>query len=197
MEKPAYVICINGWPGAGKLAIARGLHQLIPDSQILHNHELIDPVEKHHARGSAEYYTKRGEYRRERLAPIAADPKLRDTVWIFTDSQTEYNECVADYAALAQGERGRRFYSVILNCEMNENERRLIAASRGGSSNGQLTDVQLLRDLRRSGSIWKFGNADEFEIDVTSIEPREAAEAIKSFVDKMELETESGRSLGE
>lgn len=116
---PAYVIYINGWPGVGKLTVALQLQKLIPGSyeylslpydgiltfldvlrQVLHNHELIDPVEKECRRGRAYYQQKRAEFRQRRLKPIKEDPRLRDTLYIFTDSQTEYNECVSDYTDL-------------------------------------------------------------------------------------------------
>ena len=119
-DMPAYVIYINGWPGVGKLTVARALQLLIPDSQILHNHELIDPVEKRYPRGHGLYQQKRSAYRQERLKPIMTDPALKNTVFIFTDSQTEHNDCMGDYTDLALGEEGRRFYSVILHCEQGE-----------------------------------------------------------------------------
>ncbi|KAK4552212.1 hypothetical protein LTR86_010566 [Recurvomyces mirabilis] len=191
---PAYVIYINGWPGVGKLAVARALQPLIPSSQILHNHDLIDPVEKRYPRGHGLYQKKRSEYRQQRLRPMMKDPELKDTVFIFTDSQTEHNDCMGDYTDLALGEDGRRFYSVILHCEQAENERRLQLPGRGGGINGKLTDVGVLRRYREHGDgIWKFGDEDEVEIDVTSPSAEEAAEVVWRFVDRRERE---GRSWG-
>ncbi|KAK4547157.1 hypothetical protein LTR36_001378 [Oleoguttula mirabilis] len=147
---PAPVVYINGFPGVGKLTVARALQPMLPNSRILHNHELIDPVERKYARGSAYYQTMRAEYRQARLKPIIHGPELRDTIFIFTDSQSDYNECMSDYTDLALpfGENGgRRFYSVILHCDAEENERRLVMAGRGQvAGNGKLTDVKLLRE---------------------------------------------------
>ncbi|KAK3702436.1 hypothetical protein LTR37_014902 [Vermiconidia calcicola] len=185
---PAYVIYINGWPGVGKLTVARHLQKLIPGSQVLHNHELIDPVEKRYPRGSAKYQIKRAEYRQMRLRPIMEDAKLKDTVFIFTDSQTEHNECVGDYTDLGLGERGRRFYSVVLHCGMEENMRRLTMSGRGGSLNGKLTDGEVLKEYRSRGSILRFGDDDEVEIDVTDIEPEEASRRVYGFVERRERE---------
>ena len=189
---PAYVIYINGHPGVGKLTVARELQKLIPGSQVLHNHELIDPVEKRYSRGSAWYQMKRAEYRQERLRPIMEDSKLEDTKFIFTDSQMEYNECVGGYTDLALGEHGRRFYSVIIHCGLEENARRLALPGRGGSLNGKLTDVEILKDYRSEMSIHRFGDDDEIEIDVTSTAPEEAGRKIVNFVERRERE---GRSL--
>ena len=188
---PAYVIYINGHPGVGKLTIARHLQRLIPGSQILHNHELIDPVEIYYPRGSVRYLAKRSEYRQQRLKPIAEDPKLRDRVFIFTDSQSEYNDCVGDYTDLCLGEHGRRMYSVVLHCELDENCRRLTMPDRGGSLNGKLTDVSILKEYRSKWGILKFGDEDEIEVDVTELKASEAVERIREFVERREAE---GRS---
>lgn len=120
------------------------------------------------------------------------DASLRETVFIFTDSQSEHNECMGDYTDLALGEHGRRFYSVVLHCEQAEKERRLVADGRGGGKNGKLTDVDVLRDYRRNGNgIWKFEHDDEIEIDNTDVAPKQVAEMIKVFIDRREKE---GRS---
>ena len=123
---------------------------------------------------------------------------LRDTIFIFTDSQMEYPECVSDYTDLClspeRGGLGRRFYSVILECDAEENERRLGLPGRGGGENGKLTDVQVLREYRsRWGGAWKFGDADEIVLDVTDLKPEEAAGRIREFVEERERE---GRGEG-
>lgn len=93
-SKPAPVIYINGYPGSGKLTIALAMQALIPNSKVLDNHSLIDPVEKLCPRGTAYYNSERGEYRRAMLKPIGEDPALRDVVFFFTDCQTGHNECM-------------------------------------------------------------------------------------------------------
>ena len=184
----AFVIYINGWPGVGKLTVATALQPLIPGSQILHNHELIDPVENIYPRRSPYYHEKREEYRRYRLKPIAEDPKVRDTVFIFTDSQTDHNDCMSDYTDLGRGEHARRFYTVILECEQAENERRLVMSGRGNGVNGKLVDVDVLRKCRAGESSHIFEDTDEIVIDVTHIRAEEAAELISDFVARREVE---------
>jgi broad-specificity NMP kinase len=193
---PAPIIYINAMPGVGKLTIAKYLQPLLPGSHILHNHELIDPVEKHTPRSSARYQAMRAEYRQQRLKPIKEDPTLKDTIFIFTDSQTENNECVSDYTDLCVSTVdcgvGRRLYSVILECELEENERRLVLPGRGkGAGNGKLTDVGVLREYRSHRGVWKFEDEDEVVLDVTHMELEEAARRIVRFVEKRERE---GRS---
>jgi len=194
---PAFVIYINGWPGVGKLTVARALQRLIPGSQLLHNHEMIDPVEARYPRGSAKYKIKRGEYRRSRLKPIQEDSSLRHTVYIFTDSQTQWNECISDYTSLAHGGHARRFYTVILHCDAEENERRLQSPGRGQDSRGKLTDVKMLREYRNGEGIYKFRDDDEIEVDVTDVDAKDAAGVICEFVAKREREGRSGMTWEE
>lgn len=75
------------------------MQALIPGSKVLDNDSLIDPVEKIYRRGTMYYASKRGEYRREMLKPIAEDPPLQGVVYIFTDSQTEHTECMVSTEA--------------------------------------------------------------------------------------------------
>ncbi|MCJ1310340.1 hypothetical protein MMC25_004004 [Agyrium rufum] len=48
-------IYFNGYPGVGKLTIATALSKLIPNSKVVNNHLLIDPVGAVYDRGDPEY----------------------------------------------------------------------------------------------------------------------------------------------
>lgn len=183
---PAPEIYINGWPGVGKYTVAKHLQRFFPGSEVLHNHEVIDPVEEHFPRGSAYYQQERATFRRLKLNPIMEDPEQREVIWIFTDSQTEHNECMGDYTDLELGEHGRRFYSVVLECDEDENIRRLTSPGRGGEANRKLTDVKVLKDYRSREGIYKFEKDDEIVLDVTSTPAEETAAKIAEFVEMRE-----------
>lgn len=190
-KTPAPVLYINGHPGVGKLTIARSLHPLLLNSRILHNHEIIDPVHLTHPRGCTSYQAKRSEFRQEKLKEIKSDPELRDVIFIFTDSQVEYNDCVSDYTDLALSDEkgpGRRLYSIILECELEENCRRLVMGERGKGEKGKLVDVKTLREYRSRGGVLRFEEEDELVIDVTKVTAAEAAGSIKSFFEGREKE---------
>ena len=59
---------------------------------------------------------------------------------------------------------------------------------RGGSANGKLMDVEVLKEYWSRGSIWTFGDDDEIEIDVTCTVPEEVARMVKEFVERRENE---------
>lgn len=184
---PAPVIYLNAFPGTGRLTIARHLAPLIPSSKILDNHQLIDPIESYCPRGHPAYWEERSKLRQKHLAQIKADPA---TVYIFTDSRAEHDECMGDYTDLALYPTSRRFYSVVLECEEGENVRRLECVGRTG---GKLRDAEVLLEHRRKydGGVWKFGDDDEMVLDVTNVAPQEAARIIFEWWSKREKE---GRS---
>lgn len=179
---PAPLIYINAFPGVGKLTISRCLQTLITwPSRILDNHTLIDPVEAHTPRTSPAYQSQRQHYRRRRLREVATDPS---TLYIFTDAQTAYTDCMADYFALALPPRGRRIYTVILECGVEENVRRLTRPERRDAAKGKLRDPEVLRAWReREGlRIWRAGGEDEIVVDVTDLPPGLVAERVWEFV---------------
>lgn len=176
---PAPLIYINAFPSVGKLTVAHALQSLVPGSKVLHNHKLIDPVEAQCPRDHPEYSHQRTAYRRQRLQDVINDS---DGIYIFTDAQTEYDTCVADYHGLSLAPVGRRFFSIVLECEVGENVWRLISGGRGCGRNGKLTDVGVLRALRSGGEIWKFGGEDELVVDVKHLSAETSAKAIVEFL---------------
>lgn len=54
-------IYINGFPGVGKLTIARELQKLLPKAELIDNHQLIDPVAAIFERTDPEYQPARKE----------------------------------------------------------------------------------------------------------------------------------------
>ena len=103
LNMPAPVIYINGYPNVGKLTLGLAFQRLLTASRMLHNHDLIDPIEQKHPRSNPYCQIKRAKYRQARLKPTMDDPSLRDTIFLFTDSQSEHNECVGHYTDLALG----------------------------------------------------------------------------------------------
>jgi hypothetical protein len=86
-----------------------------------------------------------------------------------------------DYTSAAAA-RGCPFISIILTCDLDENIRRLTNPSRSGPKT-KLTDVDILREIRETEDIMRFGGELELEIDVTTKTPNTVAEEIKAFLD--------------
>ena len=59
---------------------------------------------------------------------------------------------------------------------------------RGGTLNGKLSDVKVLREYKARDGILKFGDDDRIKIDVTSISAQGAAERNAAFVERRQKE---------
>ncbi|WKT46771.1 hypothetical protein QSH57_011645 [Fusarium oxysporum f. sp. vasinfectum] len=183
---PCFVY-INGFPGIGKLTIAKELQQLLPDSKVYHNHLLIDPIDALIERSSTGYHEMRAGLRRYILNEIAMSEYTKDKTWIFTDAReaSAAGEMGAkDYEAAAR-RRGVSFLSVVLECEIEENIRRAINPTRGQSVDAKLMDETILRPILENEKIFRFGNVNELVLDVTNLSSKEASLRIKEHVDRL------------
>ncbi|SCO85910.1 uncharacterized protein FRV6_10037 [Fusarium oxysporum] len=180
-------IYINGYPGIGKLTIAKELQQLLPNSKVYHNHLLIDPIDALVERSSPGYHEMRTGLRRYVLNEIATSEYTKAKTWIFTDAReaSAAGEMGAkDYEAAAR-KRGVSFISIVLECEIEENIRRAINPSRNQNVDAKLTDETILRPILENETIYRFGNETELVLDVTKLSSKEAALRIKEHVDRL------------
>jgi hypothetical protein len=71
------VIILNGYPGVGKLTIARCISAILAERDrpctLVHNHELIDPVAATHPERNEQHYALRKQYRKERFDELASE----------------------------------------------------------------------------------------------------------------------------
>ncbi|UNI19622.1 hypothetical protein JDV02_005801 [Purpureocillium takamizusanense] len=181
-------IWINGFPGVGKLAVARELQRLMPGSVLIDNHQLIDVVDL--PRDHPDYTAQRERVRLEAFdkwvhpqtdsqsacGDIAE--QLRQTV-IFTD-------CLSDDAigvAWAQGHQaaankaGRPFLPIYLICSRDENLKRVVNPERTRGGRKKLVDIDIMTRFLDKLSIYRFP-ALGVEINTTSLEPPAAAREI-------------------
>ncbi|KAL8674595.1 MAG: hypothetical protein Q9168_001038 [Polycauliona sp. 1 TL-2023] len=154
---------------------------MLPNAKLLDNHQLIDPVAAVYDRSMPEYQPLRKIVRQGILNSIATSISLRDVTWIFTDSQSSDRvgeAAVADYLHAAEL-RGSPIISIILSCSPEENVRRLGAADRRGT---KLNDAGILQEIRATEDLYHFGGEMEFDIDVTTQLPLDAARMMCRFI---------------
>jgi len=171
------VIHINGWPGTGKLTVARHLAKAL-DARLLDNHLLFDPASALFSRSDPLHASLRGEIRRAVFDHAKrAGPNLR---LIFTDalSDDEYDQAMfAEYRDLASA-RSATLVAIVLECSLEENLHRLQAASRAGSH--KLTDPAILHSMRRSYRLLRPAADRLIEIDTTGLPAEDVARLILS-----------------
>jgi hypothetical protein len=117
----------------------------------------------------------------------STSPTTISTPYIFTDQQstTEDDALVSETYKGYADKRKCCFISIILECQREENKKRLQATGRGGEHNSKLTDVNILMDIINEGpEIYSFDRDDEMRLDVTRMTPDDAALVIFEHVEE-------------
>src|SRR5262245_4720067 len=171
------IIHINGWPGCGKLTIARLLAERL-DGKLLDNHTLLNPAEALFERTDPLHASLRREVRASVLGHAARlAPGVR---LILTDALADDaadHKFFDDYRTLA-AKRAAHLVAVVLDCERDENVRRLTAAGRAESN--KLTNPDFLDHLRATYTLLRPQGVDLIEIDVSALSAEEAAACIEA-----------------
>ncbi|KAI1862970.1 hypothetical protein JX265_009016 [Neoarthrinium moseri] len=182
----APLVWINGFPGVGKLTIAREVQRMLGYESVtfIDNHTLIDPVQL--ARDHPEYQEQRHAIRQNAFNHyvLGLEPALLTTdrrgcqvqlakTIIFTDFQTanELGSSVAREYQAAAAKAGRLFLPVYLECEREENVRRAVRPERTADGKGKLVDRVVLEDFLSRCTLFEFEGVDGLRIDVTGRTP--------------------------
>ncbi|OIW23989.1 hypothetical protein CONLIGDRAFT_585074 [Coniochaeta ligniaria NRRL 30616] len=180
MSDHAYIY-INGYPGVGKLTIARELAKLIPNSRVFDSNLLINPVDAMCDR-SAPYYDQLCKDLRMFLLGMLTDRCGDATTFIFTDARSTHGRYCNPAPIYFQAEASNKeeevpFVSVVLECDLEENIERLISAERVLGYK-KLTDCCALKEIREKEDIYHFDEDFELVLNVTHLSPKMAAKKI-------------------
>lgn len=80
------------------------------------------------------------------------------------------------------------FIPINLTCREEENVQRMQSVERVemvSKGKGKLTDPTILRDMRGRGEIFRFECAEQLELDVSDLQPEEAAKRIAKHVEEV------------
>jgi len=170
------IVHINGWPGCGKLTIARILAKRLA-GKLLDNHTLLNPAEALFTRSDPLHGSLRKAVRAATLDHAA---QLRGGLpLVLTDALSDEATDQAmfdDYRVLA-ARRQARLVSVVLECEHDENARRL--ASPGRAELYKLTRPDFLAELRAKYRLLRPQGIECIAIDISRLSAAEAAAAIE------------------
>lgn len=180
---PGPIVHINGWPGIGKLTIARQLTDLLPSARLVHNHLLINPADAVLNRTQPGYQMLRKAIRDAIFATLIVAPASCAPAYVFTDFQsadTHGSSVCAEYAGCARA-RGCAFIPILLVCSEGENMRRVVNAER--EVHAKLMDVEMLRSFRREGDVYCFdGHPCGLKLDISEHAPEEAAKIVYEHI---------------
>ena len=173
------IIHINGWPGVGKLTVARVLAQTL-GARLLDNHTLHDVPGRLCERNTEEYW--RLYYRVRAVAydwvrAMPADQVLVMTNALLTESEREQEAWLAVKQLAAS--RSDTLVAITLDCTLDENTRRIQSDDRRFR---KLVDVEPLIEWRSQYTLLTDSTVPTHVVDNSALSPEEAASQIAAFV---------------
>lgn len=197
------IIHLNGFPGTGKLTIARKLVEKLnagppkhtsteatgyANARLVHNHLLIDPANAILSRTQPGYQQLRKAIREAIFTSLITESSTHGTIYVFTDWQSgdEVGSGVcSEFETMAQA-RGSQFVPILITCDEQENIRRLRGTERATWS--KITDSELLLQFRQQVDpppVYEFReNEARLTVDVTSLSAEQVAEVIVMHVSR-------------
>jgi hypothetical protein len=191
------IVHLIGYPGVGKLTIAKEIVRQRPDFVLVDNHLINNPVfSVSRADGKtplpAEIWVKASQIRAivldtmERLAPSDLSFVMMSNFAV--ENEEDKAECRKIEAVAAR--RGGQYFPVILTCDVEENRRRIVSPERG--PNLKSIDPDEPDRLQKGAPLLRFeGHPNRIQIDVSHTKPAEAAKQILQKVGHARTNTPS------
>lgn len=173
------IIHINGWPGVGKLTVAREVARKL-GARLLDNHSLHDVAIRLCDRGTAEYWDLYYQVRNVAYGWVRTMPT--DQVVVMTNALLAENEREREaWQAVKQlaADRSDRLVSVILDCSLEENVRRVRSEER---RHRKMIDPQPLIEWRSRYTLLTDDETPSLTVDNSSRTVDQAADEIVAFV---------------
>lgn len=197
------IIHLSGFPGTGKLTIARKLVEKLnarplkhtsteatdhANASLMHNHLLIDPANATLSRTQPGYQKLRKAIREAIFTSLVDESSTHDTIYVFTDWQSGDvvgSSVCEEFQTMARA-RGSQFIPILITCDEQENIRRLQGPERAAWS--KVTKSELLLQFRQQVDpppVYEFReNEARLTVDVTSLSAEQAAEVIAMHVSR-------------
>jgi predicted kinase len=173
------IVHINGWPGSGKLTIARILARSL-GARLLDNHIMLNPAEALFERSNPLH---RSLHREVRAVTLDHAARLAPGIpLVFTDALGDDagdRSFFDAYRQLAE-RRSARLVAVVIACDPDENVRRLSASGR--AEQHKLVNPKVLVQLRADHKLLRPEGVDVIELDVTHRTAAEAAASIEALL---------------
>jgi AAA domain len=168
------LIFLHGWPGVGKLTVARELAKLT-GFRLFHNHLAVDLVESVFEFGSLPFVELREKIWVDVFSQAAA-AKLDGLIFTFAFDRTVRGGFIETTREVIESSGGEvRF--VELRCSTEELERRIEHPSR--RTFGKLNSVGRFRELKEAGAFVDPGiPAERLVVDTTELGASDAAHLI-------------------
>ena len=173
------IIHLNGWPGSGKLTVAREVARKL-EARLLDNHTLHDVPGRLCDRGTPEYWDLYYQVRDAAYRRVQALPSQQ--VLVMTNALTNESEREREAWAAVKtlaADRGVPLVAVTLQCALDENVRRIASE---GRRHRKLDDPAPLIEWRSKLTLLTDDSVRSLALENTSLSPDLAADEIVKFV---------------
>jgi predicted kinase len=178
------IIHLNGWPGSGKLTVAREVARQL-EARLLDNHTLHDVAARLCDRHTYEYWelyyqVRDVAFKRVRALPLHERVVMTNALTLESDRERQVWAAIKALAV----DRGVPLVAITLQCSLDENVRRIASESRRYR---KLTDPAPLVEWRSTLTLLTDGSVRSLSIDNTNRSPNDVADEIVGFVRAIEL----------
>lgn len=177
------IIHINGMSGVGKLTVAKLLAESL-STRLIDNHLLIDFVVAMCDRGGDEYFLLLEKLMNIVLEQTAKKP---DEIFILTNAlsaELEEDRARLDKIRFFADEKDIKFVQVLLDCELEENKRRIVSEER--KLKGKLIDASKLDSIYENYTIYHPASEFALKIDTTNLSAENVSNTIKAYIESIQ-----------
>jgi thymidylate kinase len=173
------IVHINGWPGVGKLTVAREVARRL-EARLLDNHTIHDVPGRLCERNTSGYWDLYYRVRDVAYDYVRAMPPSEVLVMtnaLLAESEREREAWLAVKQLAAS--RSTRLVSITLECALEENVRRIVSEER---RHRKLVDAEALIEWRSKYTLLTDNTTPSRTIDNTARTPDQVADEIVMFV---------------
>lgn len=177
------IIHLNGWPGVGKRTIGIGVADRL-GARFIHNHLLHDVAIGCAGYNGAHRWPLYEKVRAAAYEALALQPKTE--TFVMTNAlcrDTPREDLAWSHVVHLAIRRQVPLVPVVLEASLEENKRRVRSEDR--ITSGKLTDAAALESMMRTDFIQRPDVPELLVLDVTTLSPADAADAIIAWVEEI------------
>lgn len=189
MTQKSYVLHINGFPGTGKLTVAKELAK-VGDIRLIDNHMLNNPIFTLVRENSVDPIPEEAWVAIRAIRQIVLDgfttiakPHLNFAMTNCLGHEDEEDYKIYEQIRDAITKSGRAYIPVLLTCSEEENLTRIM--DEGREANMKMRDTNGLRELRNKFTLAGKDHPNVLQLDITALQPHEAATFIRKHVQEV------------
>jgi deoxyadenosine/deoxycytidine kinase len=189
MTNQSYVLHLNGFPGTGKLTVAKALAK-DGDIRLIDNHMLNNPIFTLVRENSVDPIPEEAWVAIRAIRKLVLDglttiakPHISFVITNCLGHEDQEDYAIYEGVRDAVTKSGRAYIPVLLSCSEEENLKRIM--DEGREANMKMRDTKGLEKLRGEFTLAGKDHPNALHLDITTLQPHEAAKSIRDHVHKV------------